>query len=98
MEYNAITKTCTDAGIRALLFISVGCVLYVWNKVFETNVGHVSSKLDKKEEEKKRENFSPENTMLQSSAIKASSSCNSKLNFICRKHIAVFCCLLGVIF
>lgn len=96
MEYNAITKTCTDVGIRALLFISIGHVLYVWNKVFGTNVGHVSSKLDKKKEKKKT--FPPENTMLQSLAIKASSSCNSKLNFICRKHIAVFCCLLGVIF
>lgn len=51
MEYNAITQTCTNAGIRALLFISIGRVLYVWNKVFGTNVGHVSSKLDKKEGE-----------------------------------------------
>lgn len=57
MEYNAITKTCTDVGIRALLFISIGHVLYVWNKVFGTNVGHVSSKLDKKKEKKK--NFPP---------------------------------------
>lgn len=56
MEYNAITKTCTDVGIRALLFISIGRVLYVWNKVFGTNVGHVSSKLDKKEGKK---NFPP---------------------------------------
>lgn len=59
MEYNAITKTCTDAGIRALLFIRVGCVLYVWNKVFETNVGHVSYKLDKKEEGKKKGKLFP---------------------------------------
>lgn len=33
---------------KSLLFISIGSVLYVWNKIFGTNVGHTSSKLDKK--------------------------------------------------
>lgn len=39
---------------KSLLFISIGSVLYVWNKIFGTNVGHVSYKLDKK-----KKNFSP---------------------------------------
>lgn len=37
---------------KSLLFISIGSVLYVWNKIFGANVGHVSSKLDLKKKKK----------------------------------------------
>jgi len=68
MEYNAITKTCTDVGIRACCLLVL--VLYF---MFEIKYLELMLAMFSPNQIKKK-NFLPENTMLQSSAIKASSS------------------------
>ena len=69
MEYNAITKTCTDVGIRACCLLVL--VLYF---MFEIKYLELMLAMFSQNQIKKKKNFLPENTMLQSSAIKASSS------------------------
>lgn len=68
MEYNAITKTCTDVGIRACCLLVL--VLYF---MFEIKYLELMLAMFSPNQIKKKD-FLPENTMLQSSAIKASSS------------------------